>query len=158
MKNTTAWVIALVVILGGAVFFMTSNRDGSVAEKSASALVSDSTSYDFGEIDIFGGKVEKDFTLKNEGAEPVTILAGTTSCGCTDGEIDGVTFGMHEGMVRQVTIASGETKILKAIYDPLAHGPDAVGQVTRQLFLKTNSTVTPELEIRISANVEKGNN
>jgi len=163
MKNTTTWIIVLVIIVGGGLIFMFSDQnkslisgeENSVDEKSSSALVVDNISYDFGEIDIFGGKVEKDFILKNEGIDSIVILAGTTSCGCTDGVIDGVTFGMHEGMTRQVVIASGESKILKAIYDPLAHGPNAVGPVTRQLFLKTNSTETPELEIRISADVTK---
>ena len=114
--------------------------------------------HDFGDIDIFGGTVEKDFLVTNEGPDDVVILAGTTSCGCTDGVIDGVLFGMHEGMSREVRLAPGESKTLTAIYDPLAHGPDATGQVTRQLFLKTNSVENPELEVRVMANVMKMDN
>jgi len=150
--------IVAIAILGSLLFFSSpSNRSGSEPDtKVASVLAVAESSYDFGTIGIFDGKVTKDFILTNNGDEPITILNGTTSCGCTEGSIDGVVFGMHEGMARTVSLEPGESKTLTATYDPLAHGPEAVGQVTRQLFLKTNSTATPELEINISANVIKG--
>jgi len=150
--------VIVIAILGSLLFFSSpSNRNVSeVGAEVASALTTENSFYDFGEIGIFDGKVTKDFILTNTGDEPITILNGTTSCGCTEGSIDGVVFGMHEGMARTVSLEPKESKTLTAIYDPLAHGPDAVGQVTRQLFLKTNSTETPELEIKISANVVKG--
>ena len=158
MKNITIVIFALVLILGGV--FVVTSRDGGTESASASTSVVtvDSTMHDFGDIDIFGGTVEKDFLVTNEGPDDVVILAGTTSCGCTDGVIDGVLFGMHEGMSREVRLAPGESKTLTAIYDPLAHGPDATGQVTRQLFLKTNSVENPELEVRVMANVMKMDN
>lgn len=149
--------IIAIIILGAVLFFASpSNWQGSEAgTEVASALVAEESFYDFGEIGIFDGKVQKDFVLTNMGEESLTILNGTTSCGCTEGEIDGVVFGMHEGMARSVVIEPGQSKTLTAIYDPLAHGPDAVGKAERQLFLKTNSTATPEIEIKISANVVK---
>lgn len=150
--------IIAIALLGLLLFFSgPSSRGGSeVDAKVASVLAAAESSFDFGTIGIFDGKVQKDFILTNEGDEPITILNGTTSCGCTEGSIDGLVFGMHEGMARAVTVEPGESKTLTAIYDPLAHGPDAVGLVNRQLFLKTNSTATPELEITISADVVKG--
>ena len=158
MNTKISWIIAIVVIVGG-IFLLSSNGNDSssdVAEvESTSALVVDESSYDFGDIDIFGGKVRTDFMLTNSGTGDIEILAGTTSCGCTDGNIGGISFGMHEGMAKTVTIQAGESKALTAIYDPLAHGPNATGPVTRQLFLKTNSTETPEIEVKVSANVVK---
>lgn len=121
----------------------------------AAAITVEPAVHDFGDIGIFDGKVEKDFILTNQGEESITILNGTTSCGCTEGSIDGILFGMHEGMAESVLVEPGETKTLTVIYDQLAHGPDAVGSITRQIFLKTNSTETPEIEINISANVVK---
>jgi hypothetical protein len=158
MKNITMAIFAVVLILGG-VFIIASKDGGTAIDSGSTSVVTvDSTMHDFGDIDIFGGKVEKDFLVTNEGPDEVVILAGTTSCGCTDGSIDGVSFGMHVGMSREVTLAPGESKTLTAIYDPLAHGPDGVGQVTRQLFLKTNSVENPELEVRVMANVMKMDN
>ena len=86
----------------------------------ASVVIAEPVSYDFGSIDIFGGKVTTLYTLKNTGAEDVTILSGVTSCMCTEGQIDDLTFGMHESSGTTITIPAGGEKILKAIYDPRA--------------------------------------
>ena len=121
----------------------------------ASVVIAEPVSYDFGSIDIFGGKVTTLYTLKNTGAEDVTILSGVTSCMCTEGQIDDLTFGMHESSGTTITIPAGGEKILKAIYDPLAHGPEGVGAIKRDIVLKTNSTETPQIKIVFSANVIK---
>lgn len=114
--------------------------------------------YDFGDIEIFAGKVSTNYTLKNEGNEDVTITKAGTSCMCTEGEIAGMTFGMHGSNVETVVIPPGGEETVKAIYDPLAHGPNGVGPVTRTLLLETNSTETPKVELRFSANVIKTEN
>lgn len=111
--------------------------------------------YDFGDIDIFGGKVETTYTLKNDGAEDVTITKAGTSCMCTEGEIAGLTFGMHGSEVKSVVIPAGGEEKVRAIYDPLAHGPNGTGPVTRMLMLETNSSETPQIELRFSGNVVK---
>ena len=147
--NKIIWVIVVLVILG--LGYAVLNNSSTVE----SEIVVTEGIYDFGAIDIFDGKVETDFTLTNKGIEDVIILAGTTSCGCTEGSIDGIGFGMHEQMSKSTIIKAGDSKNVTAIYDPLAHGPEGTGTVTRQLFLKTNSEITPEIELRISANVVK---
>lgn len=124
-------------------------------ESSASKLTVVEQPYDFGDIEIFDGKVSTNYTLKNEGTEPVVITKAETSCMCTEGEIAGFTFGMHGSEVDSVVIPAGGEEVVKAIYDPLAHGPNGVGPVTRVLQLETNSTVTPNIELRFSANVIK---
>jgi len=158
MKTLIAFVVVVLIIVGG--IYISKNKSTNEVQQSVSksVLSSNEKVYDFGEIEIFGGKVENEFVLTNEGPDPIVIIAGTTSCGCTEGEIDGISFGMHEGMSSDLTINAGETKNLKVIYDPLAHGPSATGKIDRQVFLKTNSTATPELEIRITANVVKNTN
>ncbi|MBI2618087.1 DUF1573 domain-containing protein [Candidatus Kaiserbacteria bacterium] len=144
-------VIAVIVALG--VFLMLSGNGTSSASKTQSVarLTVAPFFYDFGTIDIYNGTVTTTFLITNEGEEDVTIIGGTTTCGCTSAEIDNVPFGMHEPMKRDVVILAGETKNLTVIYDPLAHGPSGVGLAERTVFLKTNSTVTPELEVRIRA-------
>jgi len=156
MKTIISWIIVVVIIIGG-VILLSNNQNGSSnkngGEKSSSSLAVDRVAHDFGKIGIFDGKVETDFTLTNNGMDKIVILAGTTSCGCTEGSIDGVKFGMHKGISRSISIEPGGSRVLTAIYDPLAHGPNGTGQATRQLFIKTNSTETPELEVKIFANV-----
>ncbi len=160
-KVTIISIIGAVVVIGGAIAFSASTNPSSTSlSKSAEVTVAseitvDREIHDFGEIDIFGGKVQSDFTLTNTGTEDVTITAATTSCGCTEGVVGGENFGMHSKLTAEVTIPVGETETLTAIYDPLAHGPNGTGQITRQLFLKTNSRTTPEIEVRISADVYK---
>ena len=112
-------------------------------------------SYDFGDIDIFGGKVQTTYTLRNDGTEDISILSAVTSCMCTEGEIGGLIFGMHGSSGKTVRISAGEEKILTAFFDPLAHGPNGTGKIKRDLVLKTDSMVTPEIKVTFSANVIK---
>ena len=58
-------------------------------------------------------------------------------------------------MSKSVTIQPGETKTLSTTYDPLFHGPDGVGKITREVILQTNSVATPEVRMRFAANVIK---
>lgn len=132
-----------------------SNENTVVSKISGAKITVLEQSYDFGDIDIFDGKVDTTYTLKNEGAEDVTITQAATSCMCTEGEIAGLIFGMHGSDVKSVVIPAGGEEKVKATYDPLAHGPNGVGPITRTLTLKTNSNVTPQIELRISANVVK---
>ena len=60
---------------------------------------------------------------------------------------------MHESSGATVIIPAGGEKILKATFDPLAHGPEGVGAAKRELLLKTNSTETPQIKIVFTVNV-----
>ena len=157
-KVTIISIIGALLVVAGAVAYSssTSSISPQLAEVAiASEIVVDRDSHDFGEIDIFAGTVQSDFTLTNTGTEDVTVSKATTSCGCTEGSIAGESFGMHEGLAQSIIIPAGGTEIVTAIYDPLAHGPNATGEITRQLFLTTNSETTSEIELRVSANVFK---
>lgn len=151
-------IVAGVVLLG---YGMISSGQNSTEASAVTSEVSGAKiavleqPYDFGDIDIFAGKVDTTYTLKNEGTEDVIITKAGTSCMCTEGEIAGLTFGMHGSDVQAVVIPAGGEEKVKAIYDPLAHGPSGTGPVTRTLTLETNSTQTPQIELRFSANVVK---
>lgn len=148
----------IVVLITASLFFIANIQNDKKTEenKQTASLISvDKSFYDFGDIDIFGGKVSADFLLKNEGNEDVKIVSGITSCACTEGQIGDMKFGMHGQTGGKVIIPAGGQEKLTAIFDPLAHGPDGVGKISRQLMLKTNSTETPEIEVRLNGNVVK---
>ncbi|PIT96575.1 hypothetical protein COT82_02510 [Candidatus Campbellbacteria bacterium CG10_big_fil_rev_8_21_14_0_10_35_52] len=134
------------------------NKKQEENKQVASVITVEKTMYNFGDIDIFDGKVSATYTLKNEGDEDVKIISAVTSCACTEGEIGNMRFGMHSATGEQVIIPAGGEEILTATFDPLAHGPNGTGKATRQLMLKTNSTETPEIEVRFEANVIKNKN
>ena len=148
-------VVLAVVLIFSANYLFKDSEPAAVATSVSSVLSVVEEPYDFGDIDIFGGKVNTTYTLKNEGVEAVTITKAGTSCMCTEGEIAGLTFGMHGSEVESVVIPAGGEEQVVATYDPLAHGPDGTGPVTRMLMLETNSSETPQVELRFSANVTK---
>lgn len=161
MKNNTFIIIAIVAILGvvGIIWGTQNSSESSQAatkQSSTASLVATIDQYDFGTIDINGGNVNTEFPVTNTGEEPIVIVDGTTSCACTSAEIDAVVFDMHNGMKQKVTIQPGETKMLTTTYDPLFHGPNSIGKITREVILKTNSVVTPEVRMRFAADVIKG--
>lgn len=153
MNKYIIGTISLVVVLMGISYVLSS--DDKTTPQVASVLTAAEQTYDFGEIDIFGGKVSTTYTLTNEGTEDVIITSAVTSCMCTEGKIGDLTFGMHESSGKTVIIPAGEEKTLTAIFDPLAHGPNGTGKIKRELFLKTNSTQTPEVRVTFSGNVIK---
>ncbi|HBB56985.1 TPA: hypothetical protein DEW47_03920 [Patescibacteria group bacterium] len=152
--------IAVIVLGIGAAIGFSGNKDEKIINRksepqaSASSVVAINPHYDFGDIDIFGGKVETGYVLQNTGDSDVVILSGGTSCMCTEGVVGDLNFGMH-GSSGKVIIPAGGEKTLTAIFDPMAHGPEGVGPIKREIFLKTNSTVTPEIKVTFAGNVIK---
>lgn len=120
-----------------------------------SVLEATPSTYDFGEIDIFGGKVTTTYTITNTGVEAVTITAAETSCMCTEGLIGALSFGMHGSSGGTVVIQGGASEVLTAVFDPLAHGPEGTGKIKRELHLRTNSSTVPEVEVTFSGDVIK---
>lgn len=159
MNKYIIWTVIFAVIVIFALYGFSNNTGvNSSSSKVASVIIVVEPIYDFGDIDIFGGKVSTTYTLKNNGYDDVSILSAITSCMCTEGEIGGMRFGMHGQTNKNVIIPAGGEKILTAIYDPLAHGPDGTGKVTRELILTTNSSETAEIKVKFLANVIKNKN
>lgn len=156
MNKYIIGAIILAVVLIVASYGLPKNDAANT--KVASTVTVVEQPHDFGDIDIFGGKVSTTYTLKNEGSEDVTITSAVTSCMCTEGEIGDLKFGMHESSGKTVVIPRGEEKTLTATFDPLAHGPNGTGKIKRELFLKTNSIETPEVKVTFSGNVIKNEN
>ncbi len=145
--------IIVIVVLGFIVgiAMQDTNKNADIA----SVIEIDKIMYDFGDIDIFDGKVQTEYILTNTGTKDVQIISAETSCMCTEGKIDDFVFGMHGSSGEKTIIPVGASKTLIAIYDPLAHGPNGTGQIRRDLFIKTNSSATPEIKVQFTANVVK---
>lgn len=116
----------------------------------------DGMHHNFGEISIDGGEVEKGFHFRNDGEEDLILKGAETSCGCTeayfelpDGSVS-PTFGMHDNPEWEYAIKPGEEFEIEVEFDPLAHGPDSVGPVIRDVTVFTSDS---DQEIRISADV-----
>ena len=120
-------------------------------------LVASELSYDFGTISMKNGNVQKEFTITNSTSEDINLKTVVTSCMCTqafivrpDGSTEGP-FGMPGmGYVPPANdvIKAGESRVIRAVYDPNAHGPAGVGQINRFITLTDASGGTLELEIK----------
>jgi len=158
-QKTTIAIVVLTLLVGVGLIFAAKSGDAPTQNATKNvvnaALVTATEQYDFGTIDINGGTVSTEFPVTNTGEEAIVVTDGTTSCACTAAELEGVSFDMHKGMDKTVTIEPGETKMMTAVYDPLFHGPEGTGKITREVVLKTNSVVTPEIRARFKADVIK---
>lgn len=119
--------------------------------KSSGVLTLKESKYDFGTVSMAKGKVSKEFTLENKSQEDVNIGEVFTSCMCTEAELkvgDRIAgpFGMQgHGLVSSanLVVKSGEKLIVKAIFDPAAHGPAGVGPIERQVAIYTSAGKDP---------------
>lgn len=162
MKNITK--IVAIGLMTVSLLALSACNASKVADRSNGKLMIVSNNIDLKEIPIFGGKVNADFTVRNDGDEPVAILQGETSCMCTEAVVkgkDGFESGKivmrGHGSARSInyTIQPGEEAVVTAIFDPMAHGPNATGPVRRDVYIKTNSTETPQLKFSFQGNVTK---
>lgn len=102
-------------------------------------------SFDWEDINIKGGDVEHIFRFKNAGDEDLIIKSAITTCMCTTATIelaDGTVspeFGMHARSKWGASVKPGEEFDVKVVFDPMAHGPDATGPISRSVFLETSS-------------------
>ncbi len=156
-------LVSTVVLIGG-VFLLSKGSDNDPSSRvtmSENAKVTvEETSYDWGEIGLNDGKVEKIFTIKNEGTETLNLLNVVTSCMCTTaqlslGDKSSPVFGMHQKSNYVMEVPAGESAELRAIFDPAFHGPSGVGPINRQITVATNDSSRPELNFMLKAMVRK---
>ncbi len=171
-KNKTLLiaVIGAVFLVGGAIWASSASgnktalapvKKAPVVESSLSILKND---WDFGEVSMKNGDVTHNFEVKNEGTKPIVIDKVFASCMCTTAMIKDASgkeygkFGMPgHGLpsATDIVIAPGETATVEAIFNPAAHGPAGVGLARRSIYLETNSSVSPRVEVRFSAVVSR---
>ncbi len=151
-------LITILVSVGG-IYLLSNNVPAEIIENSDSALeIEDSDTYDWGEIKIDDGDLEKSFVIKNTGTEDLEVANFVTSCACTtvhvsiDGE-QSEKFGMHSLSEWKGVIKPEQEAEIIVIYDPMYHGKDGTGYITRTATFETNDQNNKEVELKISGQV-----
>ncbi|MDO8585169.1 MAG: DUF1573 domain-containing protein [bacterium] len=157
--NKNIVIITLVVVGFVGLVLWSSPAQQSVGSSTGaeSALAAVELLYDFGTISMKDGNVTKDFTVTNPGDSDILVSSLVTSCMCTkasivraDGSIKGP-FGMPGmGFVPPAneTIKAGDSRVIRVVYDPNAHGPAGVGPIDRLVTLTDKSGGALQLEIK----------
>ncbi len=173
MKSNTISIIAIVlVIFFGLFIWGYAGKKGTVASVQGvpdstttttatspptGTLTAPETFYDFGTISMKNWTVAKEFKVTNPTGGDITISTVLTSCMCTNAFIvlpDGSTkgpFGMSGmGYVPPANevIKAGESRMIRVVYDPNAHGPAGVGRIDRFVTLTDTSGNQLRFEIR----------
>lgn len=103
------------------------------------------SSFDLGDINPSEGNRVETFFVKNTGNALLKISSVSTSCGCTDAEVD------------EEEILPGEQTKLTVTYDPSVH-PELVGNIQRVVYVKSNDPFQEEVELELTGNIlPKGN-
>ncbi len=151
----TLLLLTGVVLLAG----KTSSTAKVAASSDAKAFVR-STGYDWGQIGINNGKVEAVFDIENQGQGSLKLFNVTTSCACTTAQLitkngESPLFGMHIKSDFVSEVAAGEKATLKVVFDPLFHGPNGLGPISREVTVSTNDEANPKLVFNTTADVIK---
>lgn len=135
----------------------TASVQGIEQNGTKSLLTAPEIFYDFGTISMKNNDVTKEFTVTNLTDKDITVATVLTSCMCTSAfivEPDGTTKGPFKmpgmGYVPPANeiIKSKESRIIRVVYDPNAHGPAGVGAIDRFVTLIDTAGGTIQLEIK----------
>ena len=158
MKKTGLIIVAIVIVIVGLMFWGRNNQSSSPTQNTnaASALLASEKLYDFGSISMKDGLVNHIFKITNSSDKDVLVKKIVTSCMCTEAyiESDGKEKGPFsmEGMgyIPSVneTIKAGESRNVKVVYDPNAHGPAGVGSINRYIMLTDSDGSALQIEIK----------
>ncbi|MDP2655329.1 MAG: DUF1573 domain-containing protein [bacterium] len=166
MKSNTISIVAVVLIIFAVLFVLGYAGKGGTTSQVNVAPGSSSTSksvltaqeifYDFGTISMKNGNVTKEFKVENTTGQDINVSTVLTSCMCTsafivlpDGNIKGPFKMPGMGYVPPANeiIKAGESRVIRVVYDPNAHGPAGVGRINRFVTLTDDSGGTVQLEI-----------
>lgn len=134
-------------------------RASAEAELPPTPLVAEVTTRDLGTVGIGDGLVKTVFHVTNGADEATGLAAAYTSCMCTEATLefqDGTRagpFGMpgHELPVTlERTLGPGEGFDVSVTFDPMAHGPDAVGPVHRAIALHSDNGGMLQLDFTVN--------
>lgn len=148
-------VITLGLMLGMTLLLSLGNRPGKVTASSPKAAVSETTQ-DLGTMKVSEEK-QVDFTLRNEGQEPLKLTGMNSSCNCTFGQLIyqgkiSQEYGMHAPSGFLGEIKPGEEGVIRVIYRPKIM--PVYGVVERQVFVETNDPRNPKLTFNVKVRVE----
>ncbi|MFQ5474466.1 MAG: DUF1573 domain-containing protein [Candidatus Nanoarchaeia archaeon] len=95
--------------------------------------------FDMGDIDPDAGLRTETFFVKNVGGAALNIESVSTSCGCTEAEVE------------SEQIAPGEQTKLTVTYDPSVH-PGLTGKIIRKVYIKSDDPSQGEVELTLIGN------
>ncbi len=129
------------------------------ADATLALTVQGSNNYDFGKVSMAAGKVSRQFAIKNESDQAITIEKMYTSCMCTTASLilAGEQFGPYgmpgHGFIPAINqiINPGKEAIVNVVFDPAAHGPAGVGRINRTVSIENNAG--QPLELHFTAQV-----
>lgn len=132
------------------------NVAGETGKDVSSSLVASEVFYDFGTIRMADGLVDHVFRVSNTSSEAIEIKTINTSCMCTTAFLDGSEgvkgpFGMAGmGYVPPANeiVGPGESRDVRVVYDPNAHGPAGVGSIDRFVYVIDENGSTLKFEIK----------
>ena len=104
-------------------------------------IVAQETSHDFGDI-IQGEKVQYNFMVTNTGGDKLIITNVRASCGCTAALPD------------KKELAPGESTNIKVEFNSLGR----VGKQDKTVYVTSNDTENPEIQLKFTGNVIKPEN
>ena len=159
-KSTIIIILAILLLFAGAVWIAKPNSQNNTAAtlNSTGTLQAEETFFDFGVISMADGLASHNFKVTNSSDRDVNVKDISTSCMCTTAFIETMSgekgpFGMP-GMSSRTeaneTIKAGESRNIKVVFDPNAHGPAGVGQIDRFVYLADSSGTVLKLEIKAS--------
>lgn len=113
---------------------------GGGARAGAPVIVLETQTLELG--DVPNGEIaERVVAVRNDGDAPLVVNTVTTSCGCTTAALE------------PMTLAPGESGVLRVAFDSGAHGPDLRGPLMREIVLASNDPATPEAVVALRANI-----
>ena len=104
----------------------------------APRLSAESTLLQLGEV-VNGVVVERQVAVSNSGDAPLIVSEVLTTCGCTTATLE------------PMTLAPGESGVLRIAFDSGAHGPELTGPVMRRVILVSNDPAQPEATVDLQA-------
>lgn len=137
----------LLTLLTLSVFLLSACSSASQETLSLSGKVSANSElfHDFGDVDIEGGLIDHRFSFTNVGEDDLMIMNLATSCMCTEAVValsdgsESPVFGMHDPTQWNQIVPAGEDFEVIVTYDPMAHGPNATGEINRSVIMTTSS-------------------
>lgn len=160
-NNIIIWSAIILVIIFGFIWISrrsTENQIPAALLTGQSAFAAAESFFDFGKISMAKGNASHDFRIKNIGPKPINITKIYTSCMCTTAILQMSSgkelgpYGMpgHGGFAPAISqiVAPGEEIMVKAIFDPTAHGPAGVGPIERAIYVENDSGKPVEIQFK----------
>lgn len=131
-----------------------SSYQTNAAERPKAVVTSAFT--DFGKMKVADQKTTE-FVIENAGNQPLQLFNGSSSCGCTTGQITikeekSPPFSMHSKSTWTGSVAPGEKATVSLTYQPSLM--PVKGDITRAIYVSTNDPGHKELTFSIKALVE----